>query len=184
MKGGFKNKKPGFNKRTGFKETGGFDNPGGLDRSKAKRNGLKKTKRKEKRKNERWNEIVKCDRAFSQYIRLSNADKNGYVKCFTCNKVGFWKKDGIECGHYVSRSNMSTRWLTANAKPQCTYCNQVLGGNLEIYRQRLHTSIVRGDLEQIDSMYQKVEKLSQDAVRSLRLKIERKVREIRKEKGL
>ena len=61
--------------------------------------------------------VKKLDAVFSQYIRLSNADKNGYCTCVTCGKKYFWKQ--IQAGHFMSRKHYSTRWLEDNVKPQC-----------------------------------------------------------------
>ena len=65
--------------------------------------------------------VKKLDTVFSQYIRLSNADNNGYCTCVTCNKTFFWKE--IQAGHFMSRKHYSTRWDERNVKPQCLRCN-------------------------------------------------------------
>ena len=65
--------------------------------------------------------VKKLDTVFSQYIRLSNADNNGYCTCVTCNKTFFWKE--IQAGHFMSRKHYSTRWDERNVKPQCVRCN-------------------------------------------------------------
>ena len=56
-------------------------------------------------------------------------------KCFTCDQVGHWKE--FDCGHYMSRKNMATRWDPENAKPQCRRCNSYLSGNILEYTKRL-----------------------------------------------
>lgn len=63
----------------------------------------------------------KLDKVHSQYTRQSSADENGNVKCYTCSKVDHWKK--MQCGHYISRRHISTRWLEKNTKVQCVGCN-------------------------------------------------------------
>mgnify|MGYP003111506746 FL=1 len=70
--------------------------------------------------------VKKLDAVFSQYIRLSNADKNGYCTCVTCGKKYFWKQ--IQAGHFMSRKHYSTRWLEDNVKPQCYGCNVMQQG--------------------------------------------------------
>ena len=75
----------------------------------------KKTKRKT---------LVKSlDTIFSEYIRLKNANKQGFCTCVTCGKNGFWEKDNIHAGHFMSRKNFLTRWDERNVFPQCHYCN-------------------------------------------------------------
>ena len=72
--------------------------------------------------------IKKLDLIFSKYIRISNADKNGYCTCVTCGKKGYWEKDIIDAGHFISRTAFSTRWDERNCKPQCRYCNRFRSG--------------------------------------------------------
>tara|TARA_R100001510_G_C7638664_1_gene196484 strand:- start:178 stop:579 length:402 start_codon:yes stop_codon:yes gene_type:complete len=67
--------------------------------------------------------IKNLDDIFSQYIRLKNADQDGYCTCVTCGKKGFWEKDNIHAGHFISRKHYATRWNEKNVHPQCSYCN-------------------------------------------------------------
>ena len=66
--------------------------------------------------------VKKLDNIFSQYIRLSNS-KNGNCTCVTCGKVAHWKGEGMQAGHFISRSAYSTRWDEDNVKVQCLACN-------------------------------------------------------------
>ena len=70
--------------------------------------------------------VKKLDTVFSQYIRLSNADNNGYCTCITCNKTFHWK--AIQAGHFMSRKHYSIRWDERNVKPQCVACNVYRAG--------------------------------------------------------
>ncbi len=70
--------------------------------------------------------VKKLDVVFSQYIRLSNADKNGICTCVTCGKKYHWKQ--IQAGHFMSRKHYSTRWVEDNVKPQCYGCNVMQQG--------------------------------------------------------
>ena len=65
--------------------------------------------------------VKKLDTVFSQYIRRSNADNNGYCTCVTCNKTFHLKE--IQAGHFMSRKHYSIRWDERNVKPQCVACN-------------------------------------------------------------
>lgn len=78
--------------------------------------------------------IKKLDVVFSKYIRLVNADKNGYCTCVTCNKKFFWKE--IQAGHFMSRKHYSTRWDENNVSPQCVSCNIYRSG--EQYKYSLY----------------------------------------------
>jgi len=78
--------------------------------------------------------VKKLDVVFSQYIRLSNADKNGYCTCVTCSKKFHWKE--IQAGHFMSRKHFSIRWSEENVKPQCKRCN--IFGQGEQYKYSLY----------------------------------------------
>ena len=71
--------------------------------------------------------INKLDRIFSEYIRKKNANKKGFVKCYTCNKKKHFK-DYMQCGHFISRRHYVIRWSVKNARPQCYGCNVMSQG--------------------------------------------------------
>lgn len=72
--------------------------------------------------------VKKLDILFSQFVRLSNADKNGYCTCVTCGKKGHWKDGSMQAGHFMSRKHYNTRWDVRNVKPQCVGCNMFKSG--------------------------------------------------------
>jgi hypothetical protein len=75
------------------------------------------------------------DIIFSQLIRLKEADEFGMVKCFTCEEIKHWKQ--MQCGHFVSRAKMPTRFSEKNCRPQCKTCNEDKRGNLAVFSERL-----------------------------------------------
>ena len=79
--------------------------------------------------------IERLDDIYSKWLRLSSADEEGRVQCYTCPEVLYWT--AIQCGHYESRGNMRLRWDTRNTRPQCETCNQFKHGNLGIYTTNL-----------------------------------------------
>jgi hypothetical protein len=66
------------------------------------------------------------DKWFSLYIRLRDATDEGMVECFTCGKVGHYKK-GMQCGHFQSRRFLATRYDERN-QVQCVACNMFRAG--------------------------------------------------------
>jgi hypothetical protein len=46
-----------------------------------------------------------------------------------------WSK--MDCGHFISRSNMYLRWDLRNLRPQCKNCNQYKSGNLDKFAENL-----------------------------------------------
>lgn len=73
----------------------------------------------------RW--MRKADTAFSQFVRLRDADEHGIVRCITCGKRKHWKE--VDCGHYVSRAKQVLRYDERNCNAQCKGCNQWQGGH-------------------------------------------------------
>jgi len=54
------------------------------------------------------------DTIFSIYIR-----KKHPAKCYTCGKTD----TPLQCGHFISRSYLATRFHEDNCRPQCVGCN-------------------------------------------------------------
>ena len=71
---------------------------------------------------------AKAWKAFSLFIRISNADSNGIVKCVTCNISKHWKE--VHAGHYVDGRNNTVLFNEKLVHPQCFHCNSKLAGCL------------------------------------------------------
>ena len=82
--------------------------------------------------------IKKLDAIFSEYIRRKHANKNGIVKCYTCNKKAYWKGEGMQNGHFISRSSRILRWREDNCRPQCYACNCMRYGQAYIFGANLN----------------------------------------------
>jgi hypothetical protein len=65
--------------------------------------------------------VKKLDAAFSKFIRERDKGK----PCVTCGKP--WEPT-FQCGHFLSRRHMATRWHKENAHGQCPGCNMFEGG--------------------------------------------------------
>ena len=70
----------------------------------------------------------KLDTLFSLYIR-QKYDKT----CYTCGGGG----KVLQCGHFVSRMYLATRWDENNARPQCRMCNCLMNGRAVDFEERL-----------------------------------------------
>ncbi len=62
----------------------------------------------------------KADKVFSIYIRTKYS-KDGFGACYTCGKILEFKK--TQCGHFVSRVYLATRYDERNCRIQCAGCN-------------------------------------------------------------
>jgi hypothetical protein len=81
------------------------------------------------------NLIEDLDRVFSHFIRLKYSDKYGMVKCYTSSKLMHYKT--AQCGHFIPRAHLATRWMEDNCRPQSQYDNCYLSGNLEVFAKNL-----------------------------------------------
>ena len=97
--------------------------------------GMIKKKKPKKKDFKRSTYVDTLDSVFSHYIRQKYADVNGIVKCYTCDVVAHWRD--MQCGHYFSRKNLSTRWLAQNCRVQDYSCNVGRGGNYPVFGVRL-----------------------------------------------
>ena len=82
--------------------------------------------------------VKTVDKWFSFFIRARDTiKKNGF--CPTCGRhITFETSD---CGHFLSRRFMSTRWNERNAYAQCLKCNRFENGNqyeFGLYVESLH----------------------------------------------
>ena len=76
------------------------------------------------------------DKWFSKYIRLR--DTPGF--CCTCGaSITFETSD---CGHFISRDRIATRWDERNAHAQCIPCNRFKSGKQ--YEHGLHVDKIHG----------------------------------------
>lgn len=73
---------------------------------------------------------------FSMFIRLRDSDEQGFCKCFTCNRILFWKK--MDCGHGLGRQHLSTKYSEKNNHAQCKHCNGFNGGMREVYKEEVN----------------------------------------------
>lgn len=77
------------------------------------------------------------DGLFSKWVRLSHADKNGNVACYTCGKIFHWKK--IQNGHFIRRQYLATRFDPRNCRPQCVGCNMFGDGKTVEFSRKLES---------------------------------------------
>lgn len=82
--------------------------------------------------------IKKLDSVFSIYIRRRYS-MNDIAKCVTCGKEDHWSK--LQCGHFMSRKHMSTRWNEDNCQVQCAGCNVFRYGEQYIFSQYLGNNL-------------------------------------------
>lgn len=121
--------------------------------------------KKTKTKTKSWY-VAQLDRVFSLYIRKIYSNDFGMVMCYTCSKVGEAKE--MQCGHFISRSHMSTRWDEQNCRVQCVGCNIFKSGNYVEFSYRLLKEI--GE-KALDALMAKKQEIRQWSIPELQEKI-------------
>lgn len=79
---------------------------------------------------ERQKLIKELDRMVSLYVRQKGMDRQGYNICYTCGAKLPWKM--MDCGHYIKRRYLQTRWDLNNVRPQCLTADSSLSVNNDI----------------------------------------------------
>lgn len=97
------------------------------------------------------------DKIFSRYVRLSRADPNGLIACYTCGYLGHWKK--MQNGHMVSRYYLATRYDERNCRPQCYTCNMWRNGMIPNFSHKLEHELGKGITEKL---YAKAREITKD----------------------
>lgn len=82
-----------------------------------------------------WNLVDDLDAIFSRFIRLKYADEKGFVECYCCGKKRLIGE--MHNGHFIHRTDMATRFLEANCRPQCPLCNSKHNDDPSIFANRL-----------------------------------------------
>lgn len=118
------------------------------------------------------------DIIFSRYIRLKDADMYGMVECYTCDWEG--KYTQLDCGHFVPRSHMYTRYSEQNCKPQCVGCNRVKGGRLKEFAEHLERDNP-GSVEILQEQARIVQHWSREELKGLIADYTRKLIQVQKE---
>lgn len=75
---------------------------------------------------------AKLDKVFSQYIRLRDRMPGDVFRCISCGKIK--PLNQADCGHYINRQHMATRFSEINCNAQCRSCNRFQEGNMSGYR--------------------------------------------------
>ena len=152
---------------------------------------LRKKKKKEKpmplfdgkvKIQRRTDYIKKLDRVFSEYIRLRDTMPNGMFRCISCGKIKPYSQ--ADCGHYHSRTHMSTRFDEENANAECRSCNRFCADHLVGYRKNLIAKIGEHRLDVLEWRAHQTKKWSDFELKELIKHYQAKIKDLKGEKGL
>jgi hypothetical protein len=96
----------------------------------------------------------KLDEIFSRYIRLKYSNNNGEARCYTCGVQKHWTNQ--QCGHFVSRTYLATRFLEENVRVQCAGCNIFGGGRTVVFANKLDAE----KPETVKNLYRKAQEIT------------------------
>lgn len=124
----------------------------------------------------------RLDSIFSEYIRLRDANENGFCKCITCSSM--WRWQLIQNGHFIDRRHIKTRYDERNCNSCCYHCNVVLRGNLNKYRLFIIDRYGKEVLEELEAGRHSIEKWNISDYQEKINYYSYKVKQLKLEKGL
>ena len=123
-----------------------------------------------------------ADKWFSMFIRLRDADENGYIRCISCGRVVFWKD--ADCGHFVKRQHMALRFNELSANGQCKKCNCFEQGNDIGFAAGIDQKYGPGTADKLRAMQHNTLHLGKFELKIIADLYQDEATKLRKEKGL
>lgn len=124
----------------------------------------------------------KLDDIFSEYVRIREADEEGMVTCITCPDRFHWTE--VDCGHFVLRGNMATRWHLKNGHPQCRLCNSTQDGKEDEHARAIDEKYGPGSAELLRKIGREEAHFSDHELEGMYQELRAEVKAIRAEKGM
>lgn len=125
---------------------------------------------------------AKLDKVFSEYIRLRDTREDGTFICISCNRI--LPYDQADCGHYINRKHMSTRFSEKNCNAQCRSCNRFDEGNIQGYRRGLVAKYGEPIVVMLESMKNQINKISEFEYNAMIDRYRKEVKRLKREKGI
>ena len=131
---------------------------------------MKKSK-KQRLKLKAWN-------LFSKWIRLRDANKDGYVNCVTCSKLAHWHGDGMQAGHFIAGRTLSLLFDERNCHTQCYGCNVGRNGSYVEYFIYMENRYGRKVIDELRKLKYQSRKYGIGDYEMLIADLERKIRDL------
>ena len=126
--------------------------------------------------------VDRLDTVFSRYIRLRDAMQSGTFRCISCGKIK--PIEQADCGHFHSRTHMSTRFDEDNCHAECRYCNRFSADHIIGYRENLIKKIGEQRFKLLDIKAHETKKWSHFELEQLAKYYRALVQKLQKEKGI
>lgn len=124
----------------------------------------------------------KLDDVFSEFIRLRDSRDDGTFVCISCGRL--LPYDQADCGHYINRKHMSTRFSEKNCNAQCRSCNRFDEGNIQGYRRGLIAKYGEPVVLMLEASKNQINKLSEFEYKAMIDHYRKEVKRLKKEKGI
>lgn len=118
-----------------------------------------------------------ADAQCSLFIRLKNSDWRGYTKCYTCDKVAHYK-DGMQCGHFISRGSHKLRFEEKNLRVQCVGCNVYKNGNYIEFTMRMIAEKGKAFVEKLRKEGKESKTFSVEELKEISNKFKTKIKQL------
>lgn len=125
---------------------------------------------------------AKLDKEFSLFIRMRDTMPSGFFRCVSCGQIKPYEQ--ADCGHYINRQHMSTRFDETNCNAQCRKCNRFMEGNIQGYRQGLIAKYGEQRVLLLEAKKNQTRKYSDFEYRELIKYYNALWKKLKKEKGL
>lgn len=125
---------------------------------------------------------TRLDTVFAMFIRLRDAMPNGMFRCISCGRL--LPFDQSDCGHYINRQHMATRFNEKNCNAQCRKCNRFDEGNIQGYRRGLIAKYGEPTILMLEAMKNQINKISDFEYRAMIDYYRKEVKRLKKEKQI
>lgn len=126
--------------------------------------------------------MKKLDKIFSEYVRLRDANVNGYIHCYCCGYPIHWTN--AQAMHFMNRRHLGTRFNEINVKAGCPACNMYNLGNLESYESHLRREYGDNIIDRLTMLKTTVTKFTPHEIKEMTEYYRKEVKRLKKEKGL
>lgn len=121
-------------------------------------------------------------RIFSTYIRLRDADENGYITCITSGRRVHWTE--ADAGHFISRRHLATKFDEQNVNAQSRHDNRFAAGKQYEYGLAIDRKYGKGTAEKLLLKSRQVCKRGKYEIEVMEKYYKEKVKELKKGKNL
>lgn len=124
----------------------------------------------------------KLDTVFSEFIRLRDSRDDGTFVCISCGRLLPYEQ--ADCGHYINRKHMSTRFSEKNCNAQCRSCNRFDEGNIQGYRRGLVAKYGEQAVLMLEASKNRINKIAEFEYQAMIDHYRKEVKRLKKEKGI